>query len=132
MKQEIIEKILEKYLGWEKEEGKEVISDSPSNPFVWKYVLVRGYYAWVWAGKLLDTTPWNIILEDARMLWRWRCKEWIWLSWIASHWLADREEVKILEEQKKIVITDNRVSTFFECTKEVEEQIRNYKIAEQS
>ena len=100
--------------------------------FEWEYVLVRWYDAWVWAWKLIDWTKWNIILEDARMLWRWWAKEWIWLSWVATKWLADRDEVKVLETQSKVLINDDRVSTFYICTKEVEKQIREYKVADQT
>jgi hypothetical protein len=103
------------------------------NNFEWKYVLVRWYDAWVWSWKLIDWTHWNIILEDARMLWRWWTKKGVWLSSLAVNWLDEsKSEIKILDTQEKILINDLRVSTFFVCTKEVEEQIRNYKTAEQN
>lgn len=126
MKEKLIEKILEKYLLGSEETIKE-----SNNPFVWKYVIVRGYDAGVWCGKLIDATPWNIILEDARNLWRRLCKEGIGLSWLASHWMADNSEVKVLETQKKVLITDNRVSTFFEVSSDIEKQLREWKVAEQ-
>jgi len=101
--------------------------------FEWKYVLVRGYDAWVWCGKLIDGTHWNIILEDARMLWRWWTKKGIGLSSLAINWMDEwRDEVKVLETQKKICINDLRVSTFYICTEEVEKQLRGYKTAIQS
>lgn len=100
--------------------------------FIGKYVIVRWHDAWVRCGKLLDDTPWHIVLEDARMLYRWWAKEGIGLSGVASHWLADREEVKILETLKSVIITDNRVSTFFECSAKVEEELRARKTAQQS
>jgi len=126
MKIELTEKILEKYLLWE-----DTKVEKKKNIFEWKYVIIRGYDAWVWAWKLIDWTVWHIVLEDARMLWRRRCKKWIGLSWIASHWLADMDEVKILETQKKVLITDTRVSTFFEVNSEIEKQIREWKVSEQ-
>lgn len=125
MKEQVIEKILEKYLL-----GNETVEQS-NNPFVWQYVIVRGYDAGVWCGKLIDWTKGNIILEDARNLWRRWCKEWIGLSWLASHWLADRDEVKVLETQKKVLITDERVSTFFPVDSKIEKQLRGWKVAEQ-
>ena len=101
--------------------------------FEWKYVLVRWYDAWVWAWKLIDGTHGNIILEDARMLWRWWTSKWIGLSSLAINWLDEtKNEIRILETQPKILINDLRVSTFYICTPEVEKQIRNYKVAEQS
>ena len=109
------------------------LSAKKENEFEWKYVLVRWYDAWVWAWKLIDWTHWNIILEDARMLWRWRTKSWIWLSSMAVNWLDEnRNEIRILETQKKILINDLRVSTFFICTPEVEKQLREYKVAVQN
>jgi len=101
--------------------------------FEWEYVIVRGYDAWVWAWKLLDWTKWNIILEDARMLWRWWTKSWIGLSSLAVNWLDEtKSEIRILDTQKKVLINDDRVSTFYICTPEVEKQIREYEVAKQS
>ena len=119
---------LSKLLDWEtKETSKE------ENSFVGKYVLVRWYDAGVWAGKLIDWTHGNIILEDARMLWRWWTIKWIGLSSLCINWLDEvKSEIRILETQKKILINELRVSTFYICTEEVEKQIRNYKVAEQS
>jgi len=119
---ELIE--LSKLLEWEVKESE--------NEFIWKYVLVRWYDAWIWAWVLQKSEKGNIILTEARMLWRWWAKEWIGLSWIASKWLADKDTNKILEVQKKVIITDQRVSTFFECTKEAEKSIREYEVAKQS
>lgn len=127
MKQELIEKILEEYLFWETDTKTET-----TNPFVWKYVIVRWYDAWVRCWKLIDWTKGNIILEDARNLRRRWCKKWIGLSWLASYGLADKDEVKVLETQNKVLITDERVSTFFEVNSDVEKQLREYKTAEQN
>ena len=129
MNKALIEKLLEMYLVWQIETP---VAQASNNPFLWKYVIVRWYDAGVWCGKLVDATPWNIILEDARNLWRRWCKEGIGLSWLASHWLADRSEVKVLETQWKVLITDARVSTFFEVSTEVEKQLRDHKTAVQS
>ena len=112
---------LSKLLDWD--------TQKQDNEFVWKYVIVGWYDAGVWAGKLIDWTKWNIILEDARMLWRWWAKG-IWLSSIASNWLDEtKKEIRILETQSKVLINDDRVSTFYICTPEVEKQIRGYEVA---
>lgn len=122
-------KELSKILEWEEVEKQ----NTWPSWFNWKYVIVRWYDAWVWAGKLIDWTHWNIILEDARMLWKWWTKEWIGLSSLAVNWLDEsKTEISILETQKKILINDQRVSTFYICTPEVEKQIREYKVAKQS
>lgn len=113
------------------EDGK--TTNNNRTDFEWKYVIVRGYDAWVWAWKLLDWTKWNIILEDARMLWRWWTKSWIGLSSLAVNWLDEtKSEIRILDTQKKVLINDDRVSTFYICTPEVEKQIREYEVAKQS
>jgi hypothetical protein len=93
--------------------------------------MIRGYDAGVRCGKLIDWTPGAIILEDARMLYYRRCKKGIGLSGLVSYWLEDRNEVKILETQKKILITDTRVSTFFLVDKKIEKQLREWKVAKQ-
>ena len=135
MKNQIIEKLIEKYI--EKyllgeETTNTQTTNTTTNLPVWKYVIVRGYDAGVWCGKLIEATSWNIVLEDARNLWRRWCKEGIGLSGVASHWLAERSEVKVLETQKKVIITDTRVSTFFEVWPDVEKQLREYRVAVQS
>jgi len=123
---ELIE--LSRLLEWE-----ETTEVKNTTDFEWKYVIVRWYDAWVWVWKLIDGTHWNIILEDARMLWRWWTKNWIWLSSLAVNWLDEtKSDIKILETQKKILINDQRVSTFYICTPEVEKQMRNYETAKQS
>ena len=77
--------------------NNETSNTKNTNDFVWKYVIVRWYDAWVWAWKLIDWTHWNIILEDARMLWRWWTKSWIWLSSLAVNWLDEtKTEIRIL------------------------------------
>lgn len=127
MNERLIEKLLEKLLL-----GETDTTSQSNDSFIGKYVIVRGYYAGVRCGKLLNETKGNIILEDARMLWRRWCKKSIGLSWLATYGLADRDEVKVLATQKKIKIKDERVSTFFECSPEIEKQLREWKVAEQS
>lgn len=126
---ELIElsKLLERS-GIEEERENPVIGKD----FIGKYILVRGYDSWVWAWVLQESTLGNIVLTDARMLWRWWAKEGIGLSWIAAHWLAIKDTNRILQSQNKVIITDMRVSMFFECTEKAEKSIREYKVAEQS
>ena len=129
MKKQLLEKLLEKYLlEWDTPTIKETQS-----PFVGKYVIVRCYDAGVWCGKLIDWTKGNIVLEDARNLWRRWAKSWIGLSWVASYGIDEsKDSVRVLETQKRVLITDERVSTFLECGEEVEKQLREYPVANQS
>jgi len=111
-------------------ENSSSVDEENTNDFVGKYVIVRWYDAGVWAGKLIDGTHGNIILEDARMLWRWWNKKGIGLSSLAVNGLDEtKSEIRILEPQKKILINDLRVSTFYICEPQVEKQIREYPIA---
>ena len=123
---ELIE--ISKLIEWEEETDAK-----NTNDFEWKYVIVRWYDAWVWFGKLIDWTHWNIILSEARMLWRWWAKDWVGLSGLAVNGLDESKDIiKVLETQKKILINDLRVSTFYICEDKVVEQIKNYKTAKQS
>ena len=114
--------------------GSEKVETKKENSFEWEYVIVRWYNAWVWAGKLIDWTMWNIILEDARMLRYWWAAKGIWLSSLSVNGLnlEKKSDIKITETLKKVLINDNQVSTFFICTPEVEKQIREWEVAKQS
>lgn len=115
-----------------KEETTSNWKEKDSHSLIWSYVIVRGYYAGVWAGKLIDPTVGAIILEDARMLRRRWCKKSIGLSGIAEYGINEsKKEVRVLANHKLIHITDANVSVFYPCTKEVEKQIREYPVGEQ-
>jgi len=123
MKTELIEKILEKYLLWE----ENIKTDTKWSEFIWKYVILRWYDSWVHFGKLEKVEEDYYVLSESRRLWRFWAKEWIALSWVATYWLADREEVKICWEVPLIWITDNRISEILPCSEEAIKSIREYK-----
>ena len=59
-----------------------------------KYVLIRTYSAGVWAGYLEDKTGEEIILRDARRIYRYWCKKSISLSGVAVYGI-DQDRSKI-------------------------------------
>ena len=128
MNEKIIEKILLKYL-WI-EDGGNIEQKKEEHHLVWKYIIVRWYYAWVWAWVLKSKNKEEIVLNDARMLRYRRASEWTGLSGIAESGLREDKkwEIVINKQLKQITITDPKVSTLFETTKEVEEQIRGREV----
>lgn len=57
-------------------------------------VIVRTYSAGVWCGKLRQKAGEEVILTDARRMWRWQCKESISLSGVVCYGI-DQERSKI-------------------------------------
>lgn len=53
--------------------------------FLGKYVIIRTYSAGVWAGFLYKKAKNEVILKDARRMWKWHAKESISLSGVALH-----------------------------------------------
>ena len=51
-----------------------------------KYVIIRTYNAGVWFGKVEEKSPTEVILSDARRMYKWKClDDGITLSHIALH-----------------------------------------------
>ena len=48
-------------------------------------VIIRTYSAGVWFGRLKEKSGKEVILTEARRMWRWWCKESISLSGVALH-----------------------------------------------
>ena len=48
-------------------------------------VIIRTYSAGVWFGRLKEKSGNEVILTEARRMWRWWCKESISLSGVALH-----------------------------------------------
>lgn len=51
--------------------------------FIGQYVIIRTYSAGVWFGVLSEKSGNEVILTDARRMWRWQAKESISLSAVA-------------------------------------------------
>ena len=64
------------------------------NYHVGKKVIIRTYSAGVWFGKLIEKCGDEVILKDARRMYRWWCKRSISLSGVAKY--------GIIEEKSKI------------------------------
>lgn len=66
------------------------------NTMIGKEVIVRTYSAGVWFGELTEKSGAEVILKNARRLWRWKAAESISLSAVALHGV-DQSESKIVE-----------------------------------
>lgn len=63
-------------------------------------VIVRTFSAGVWFGKLVEKSGNEVIIEDARRLWRWQAAESISLSAVAVHGIdASRSQIAPKVEQ---------------------------------
>lgn len=88
------------------------------NRMIGDIVIIRTYSAGVWFGTLSEKAGKEVILKDARRMWRWWTLESISLSSIAIHG-ADRDKSKIappvdhvwLEAIEIIPCTDKSISS---------------------
>lgn len=65
-----------------------------THPMIGKKVIIRTYSAGVWFGKLIQKDEDEVILEDARRMYQWWCKESISLSAVAVYGI-NQEKSKI-------------------------------------
>ena len=65
-----------------------------THPMIGKKVIIRPYRAGVWFGKLIQKDEDEVILEDARRMYQWWCKESISLSAVAVYGI-NQEKSKI-------------------------------------
>lgn len=63
--------------------------DSKQHRFIGKMVIIRTYSAGVFFGKLVEKDGNEVILEDARRLWRWWAAESISLSGVANYGIIE-------------------------------------------
>ena len=65
---------------------KNTTVESGFNSFaIGQEVIIRTYSAGVWFGRLKEKSGNEVILTEARRMWRWWCKESISLSGVALH-----------------------------------------------
>ena len=65
---------------------KNTTGESGFNSFaIGQEVIIRTYSAGVWFGRLKEKSGKEVILTEARRMWRWWCKESISLSGVALH-----------------------------------------------
>lgn len=65
-----------------------------ASQYIGKAVIIRTYSAGVWFGTLKEKSRNEVILSDARRMWRWKAAESISLSGVAVFGI-DRENSKI-------------------------------------
>lgn len=71
------------------------------NSMVGEVCIVRTYSAGVWFGKIEQKAGSEVILTQARRMWRWHTLESITLSSVAVHGI-NREKSKIVEPVKSV------------------------------
>ena len=64
---------------------KNTATESGLNSFIGQEVIIRTYSAGVWFGRLKEKSGKEVILTEARRMWRWWAKESISLSGVALH-----------------------------------------------
>ena len=65
---------------------KNTSAESGLNSFIiGQEVIIRTYSAGVWFGRLKEKSGNEVILTEARRMWRWWCKESISLSGVVRH-----------------------------------------------
>lgn len=76
--------------------SEEILEQETSHPMIGRKVIVRTYSAGCWFGTLLKKDGKEVILSDARRMWRWHAKEGISLSGCAIHGIKN-DKSKIVE-----------------------------------
>ena len=64
---------------------KNTAAESGLNSFIGQEVIIRTYSAGVWFGRLKEKAGNEVILTEARRMWRWWAKESISLSGVALY-----------------------------------------------
>lgn len=59
--------------------------------YIGQYVIIRTYAAGVWFGLLSEKCKNEVILNDARRMWRWKSTESISLSAVAQYGICQNE-----------------------------------------
>jgi len=96
------------------------------NNHIGEKVIIRTYSAGVWFGKLEEKAGNEVILSNARRMWRWQCEKSISLSGVAVYGI-DQNDSKIcpaitkqwLEAIEIISMTDTAIKSIEEA-KDVE------------
>jgi len=81
--------------------GSKEQSNNTLNSMLNKKVIIRTYSAGVWFGLLSEKAGNEVILKDARRMYRWWAKESISLSAVAIHGLI-HEKSKIVESVESV------------------------------
>jgi len=87
------------------------------NKMIGEKVIIRTYSAGVWFGTLTEKEGSEVIIADARRMWRWQAKESISLSGLAIHGL-DQERSQIVQAVKSVWLEAIEMITCSEIAKE--------------
>lgn len=87
------------------------------------YCIIRCTQAGVHAGILKSHTGTEVVLKQARRLWRWHAKEGVALSGVAVHGLSTDDQSKIDSQVEAVWLAD--ACEIIPCSTEAESSIRN-------
>jgi len=112
--------LLKTLLGCNNDNQSSIPLNCIDSEFIGKYCVIRTYSAGVWAGIVDKKYKDEIILKDARRLWRWKTKESISLSAIALSGL-DYCGSKICEKLDMVWLQPIEI---IPCTNDASESIK--------
>lgn len=94
-----------------------------------KYVIVRSSPSGCWAGTLASRDGGEVVLTDARRLWRWWAAEGVSLSGVAARGLdTDRQrEIRVAASVNTAIIRD--VCEILEASGQAAEQIKSWEVS---
>ena len=105
--------------------GEKCATQGTLNRFIGDKVIIRTYSAGVWFGTLKEKSGNEVILKNARRMWRWWAKESISLSGVANHGIK-QDKSKIAPAVESIWLEAVEI---IPCTKESIESIEGAKDA---
>ena len=101
------------------------IEEKTLNTFIGMKVIVRTYSAGVWFGTIKEKSKDEVIISNARRLWKWHAKEGISLSGVANFGIQD-EESRI---EKAVASVWLQAIELIPCTSESIKSIEDAKYA---
>lgn len=100
-------------------------SKTQAKPKEWmKYAIVRTYSAWVFAWYIESRNWQEVVMRDARRLWRW---EWAAsLSQLAMEWTSKPQECKFPCEVDRVELLN--AIEILDCTKKAQDSIASVPV----
>ena len=103
--------------------GSQEKSNNTLTSMIGEKVIVRTYSAGVWFGEVAEKSGNEVIIKDARRMWKWKAKESISLSACAIYGIDDGES-KIVEAVDSVWL---EAIELIPCTKKAIESLEGAK-----
>jgi hypothetical protein len=100
--------------------GQQIITSSIDNFCHGKVVIIRTYSAGVWAGTLSEKSKDEVILKNARRMWKWHSERSISLSAVAVHGI-NQSKSKIAPPVNEVWLMPIEILPF--CTAQAEKSV---------